>query len=101
MFAPIRPTPTKPIRSLICSRSLLDSTLFVLKLWKEWIVLLLLSDACKRAMSGADDRLAGQRQNLLAIVFKGIRVRDSAATHGPRKERIAHHCHRAGEAGNY
>src|SRR6266705_262724 len=87
MLAPIRPTPTKPILSVIMF-SFRFEFLIALELREKRIVQLLLTHGCERPMAGAEDRLIRQCENLRAIVPQGVRVGNGAAPHRPGKHCI-------------
>ena|SRR5438045_7553864 len=57
MFDPIRPTPTKPIRSVINDFLWINELLFEFRI--KWIVPLLFADGGQRSVAGTDDCVVG------------------------------------------
>src|SRR5206468_4242997 len=89
MFAPMRPTPTKPM--------FMKSNFAR----EKRIALFLFAHCRHRAGSWANDRLVGQREYFLEIVSQRILVRHVSASHRSGKERVAHNCDRAREPGHH
>src|SRR6266480_4057889 len=90
MFAPMRPTPTKPM---------FMSTLDLAR--KKWIVRFLFTHRGHGTVTRTNDRFIRQGQNFLEIVLERIIVGNVAATHGAGEKRIADDRDWPGETGHH
>src|SRR5216110_3081082 len=94
MFAPMRPTPTKPIRSVITTLSFcmdFGLYLFALEFRKKWVVRFFFAHVGERPMPRAQDCLVWQGEDLFSVILQRIRVRNGAAAHRTRKNRVTHY----------